>query len=183
MIAAAIGCNPVARTILERLPALALPDCWLVSGAVFQTVWNVQTGRPPDYGIADYDIFYFDDDLSWDAEDAAIRYAEAAFADLPARIELRNQARVHLWYRAKFGADYPPLKSACDGVDRFLMYNAQIALRLAGTTLDLYALHGLGDIAGMIVRPNRVANFQAERFLEKARRWQSLWPEITVHPP
>jgi hypothetical protein len=38
--------NPVNRAILERLPALGLPDAWLVAGCLFQTVWNVQAGRP-----------------------------------------------------------------------------------------------------------------------------------------
>jgi hypothetical protein len=27
---------------------------------LFQTVWNLQRGRPPGQGIKDYDLFYFD---------------------------------------------------------------------------------------------------------------------------
>ena len=50
---AAVLSNPINRTILERLPALNLPDAWLVSGALFQTVWNGLTSRPPGYGIRD----------------------------------------------------------------------------------------------------------------------------------
>ena len=30
--------NPFNTVILERLPSLGLADCWLVSGALFQTV-------------------------------------------------------------------------------------------------------------------------------------------------
>lgn len=52
--------NPANRAILERLPALGLPDAWLVAGCLFQTVWNLRTGRPPMDGIRDYDLFYFD---------------------------------------------------------------------------------------------------------------------------
>ena len=33
-----------------------------------------------DYGIADYDVFYFDPDLSWQAEDAVIRRLQETFA-------------------------------------------------------------------------------------------------------
>src|SRR6185312_8448243 len=101
--------NPVNRIVLERLPQLGLPDCWLVSGGLFQTAWNVKTGRDPQYGIKDYDIFYFDPDTSYEAEDRAIRLARAVFADVTADIEVRNQARVHLWYGEKFGTPYPPL--------------------------------------------------------------------------
>jgi uncharacterized protein len=95
---AAIRENRFNRAILERLPALGLADAWLVSGALFQTVWNLQTGHTPERGIRDYDLFYFDPDVSWDAENAAIARAGAIFADLDVAVELRNQARVHLWY-------------------------------------------------------------------------------------
>src|SRR6266576_3520919 len=87
--------NPVNRAILERMPALGLADAWLVSGCLFQTVWNGLTARPLTYGIKDYDIFYFDPDLSELAEDCVIRRCADAFSGLPAEIEVRNQARVH----------------------------------------------------------------------------------------
>jgi len=72
--------NPANATIAERLFELDLPDAWLVSGCLVQTVWNVLTGRAVDYGINDYDVFYFDPDTSWAAEDAVIRRLQDAFA-------------------------------------------------------------------------------------------------------
>ena len=59
-IAAALR-NPANKTIVDELFHLALPDAWLVSCCLVQTVWNVITGRAVDYGIADYDVFYFTD--------------------------------------------------------------------------------------------------------------------------
>ena len=57
--------NPINREILRLMLETGLPDAWLTSGALFQTVWNTLTKRDPSYGIKDYDIFYFDDaDLS-----------------------------------------------------------------------------------------------------------------------
>ena len=174
--------NEYNRAILTRLPKLGLPDCWLVSGAVFQSVWNVLTRRAPAYGIRDYDIFYFDPDTSWDAEDDAILRTRAALAELCIEIELRNQARVHLWYEEKFGRPYPPLTRATDGIDRFLMPCAQVGIRPANGAYAVYAPKGFADIEAMIVRPNVTANFSSERFREKAERWQALWPEITILP-
>jgi hypothetical protein len=95
--------NLANQIILQRLPEFELPDAWLVSGSVIQTVWNVLTGRAPDYGIKDYDIFYFDADTSREAEDANIRRLAAAVSDISVFVEVRNQARVHLWYPNKFG--------------------------------------------------------------------------------
>ena len=99
--------NPINLEILKRLNSLQLNDAWLVSGALFQSVWNALTGREPEYGIKDYDIFYFNSDRSWEAEDAAIRSGADLFADLERRIEIRNQARVHIWYEEKFPAPIP----------------------------------------------------------------------------
>jgi hypothetical protein len=174
--------NPVNAAILTRLPQLQANDAWLVSGALFQTVWNVRTQRAPDYGIKDYDVFYFDPDTSWDAENDVIARARHVFADVNAAIEVRNQARVHLWYEAKFGSPYPPLARTTDGIDRFLMHNAQVGIRATNGGYDVYAPHGFDDIAQMIVRPNQTANFRRDRYLEKAERWKSLWPEITILP-
>jgi hypothetical protein len=179
---AAVLANEKNCAILARLPQLGLPDCWLVSGALFQSVWNKLTNRPPEHGIRDYDLFTFDPDTSWDAEDKAIRRTRIALADLGVEIELRNQARVHLWYEQKFGRPYPPLALATDGIDRFLMPCAQVGIRPANGTYAVYAPKGFADIAAMIVRPNVTANFNIDRFREKAERWQALWPEITILP-
>jgi uncharacterized protein len=174
--------NPVNDAVLARLPSLGLTDTWLVSGSLFQTVWNIQTGRDAGYGIRDYDIFYFDPDTSYAAEDAVIRRVQEACSDIPAIVEVRNQARVHLWYVEKFGAPYPPLTRASDGIDRFLMPCAQVGIRNQGGGYELYAPKGLADVADMIVRPNDTPNFQAARYQEKTARWKALCPELTVFP-
>ncbi len=174
--------NPFNRAILERLGKLGLPDVWLTSGALFQTAWNIQTGRAPCHGIKDYDIFYFDPDTSWETEDRAIRAVLTAFADLGIAIEVRNQARVHLWYEEKFGRPYPPLQRATDGIDRFLMHNAQVGIRANIKSYEVYAPRGLDDISQMVIRPNRTGNFDPDRYGEKALRWKELWPELTVLP-
>ncbi len=88
-----VGANPVNRIILERLPHLNLTDVWLVSGALFQTVWNCLTGREPAYGIKDYDIFYFDTDLSWEAEGRVFFETQQASLQMQGPTFLRNEAQ------------------------------------------------------------------------------------------
>ncbi|MCP3393020.1 nucleotidyltransferase family protein [Bradyrhizobium sp. CCGB12] len=172
--------NPVNVAIIEQLHRLALPDAWLVAGCLVQTVWNVITRRAIDHGISDYDIFYFDPDTSWEAEDAVIRDVHARLAHLGANVEIRNQARVHLWYPDKHGLPYPPLMRSTDGIDRFLTENTQIGVRRAGEGFDIYAPHGFDDVARLIVRPNRELNFSVANYEAKAARWKALWPELTV---
>jgi hypothetical protein len=50
--------NPVTKAIVERMPQLGLPGCYLAAGALFQTVWNCLDGRDQQAGINDYDINY-----------------------------------------------------------------------------------------------------------------------------
>jgi len=174
--------NPANVIIAEKLFELALPDAWIVSGCLVQTVWNVLTGRAVDYGINDYDVFYFDPDTSWEAEDAVIRKLHDAFAHLNVTVEARNQARVHLWYGDKHGLPYPPLRCSTEGIDRFLTRNTRIGIRPTRDGYDVYAPDGFDDAAGLIVRPNPGPNFSITNYEAKARRWKMLWPEIIVLP-
>ena len=174
--------NPVNAAILERLPGLMLDDAWLVSGSLFQTVWNVATGRPVTHGIKDYDIFYFDPDTSWEAEDIVIRQAADLFADLGAEVEVRNQARVHLWYEEKHGKPYPPLGSSCEGIDRFLAGTCMLGIQPQDSGPIRFYVPGLEDMAALRIRPNRTENFRADRYAEKCTRWKANWPELTIEP-
>jgi uncharacterized protein len=172
--------NSVNATIVDALFELALPDAWLVSGCLVQTVWNVRTGRAVDYGINDYDVFYFDPDTSWEAEDAVIRKLSERFEKLGITVEVRNQARVHLWYTQKHGLPYPPLHSSTEGIDRFLTKNTRVGIRRAQAGYDVYAPDEFDDAANLIVQPNITANFSVTNYAKKAARWKALWPEVTV---
>ena len=175
--------NPVNAKILSRMPAMHLPDGWLVSGCLFQTVWNHLTGRPIGHGIKDYDLFYFDDsDLSWAAEDRIIRRVSAALCDVDAVIEVKNQARVHLWYEDKFGKPYAPLGSTCHGIDCFMEQTSKIGIKpKPDGGYHIYAPGGLELIADMTAKPCRDrTHFSECRFQEKVARWRRCWPELRV---
>lgn len=173
--------DPVTAALLARLPGLALPQAHLTAGCLFQAWWNRQAGRPVGWGVKDYDVFYFDErDLSWEAEDAVIRRVQAACGDLGAAIEVRNQARVHLWYPDRFGAFYPPLRSARDGIDRFLVACTCIGIAVASG--ELYAPNGLDELRAGILRPNPHMA-QPHLFARKAADYRARWPFLTIRGP
>ncbi|KOU56343.1 hypothetical protein ADK57_42720 [Streptomyces sp. MMG1533] len=179
----ALSRNEVLTAVLARASALELPGWYVTSGCLFQTVWNVATGRPPAGGIKDYDLFYFDDsDLSWAAEDAVIRAGREVFAGLPAEVEIRNEARVHLWYEEKFGVPCPPYDSTEAAIDSFAATTCCLGVRLEPDgEWRVYAPHGLSDIYNLVLRPNPVLA-PREVYETKARRWKGEWPELTVLP-
>ncbi|MFT4195719.1 nucleotidyltransferase family protein [Ottowia sp.] len=172
--------NPANRAILQRLPALGLPDAWLVAGCLFQTVWNLRGGRPPAEGIRDYDLFYFDaSDLSPEAENAVGHRVQTACADLGVTLEVKNQARVHTWYEAYFGAPYSPLRSSMEGIDRFLVDGTCVGLQPRQDGLTLYAPDGLDGLMQGVLRPNRRSP-DARLYAAKARDYQRRWPWLRV---
>ncbi|MDC9824726.1 nucleotidyltransferase family protein [Devosia sp. ZB163] len=178
-----IRSSDLLSDVLVRARALNLPDCWLVSGAIYNTVWNHLTGRSPLTGINDIDLFYFDaTDLSYEAEDRTMKNAEAVFADLPLPAQLRNQARVHLWYPERFGGSYPPLRSSCEAVDRFATVAHSVAARLGGAgDIELYAPFGLDDVFSFRLAPNRTLDNRVTH-TKKGERARSVWPEIVFEP-
>ncbi|MFI8070430.1 nucleotidyltransferase family protein [Streptomyces sp. NPDC086033] len=175
--------NEVLTDVLTRAATLELPGWYVTAGCLFQTVWNVVTDRPPAGGIKDYDIFYFDGtDLSWEAEDAVIKAGQEVFAGLPAEVEIRNEARVHLWYEQKFGVPCPPHVSTEAAIDSFAATTCCLGVRLdPHGEWRVYAPHGLSDVFNLVVRPNPVLA-PREVYEAKAARWREEWPELTVLP-
>jgi hypothetical protein len=173
--------NGTLLEVLNRAADLELPNWYVASGCLFQTVWNVVTDRPVTSGIKDYDLLYFDGgDLSWDAEDRVIEAARQAFADLPAEVEVRNEARVHLWYEQKFGVACPPYDSTEAAIDSFAATTCSLGVRLeADGRWRIYAPHGLADVFNLVVRPNPVLAPKAV-YETKSDRWRRQWPELTV---
>ncbi len=175
----AVAANPVAMTVLERARGMALPDHALMAGAVYQAVWNALTGRDPAYGVSDYDLGYFDaSDLGEAAEDLVIKAGAAVFADLDAIVEIRNQARVHLWFGAKHGVTLAPHTSTTDAVAHFASHTHAVAVRLgAAGGMQVLAPFGLEQLFSLHVRP---IDALADRsgWNAKCRRQHRLWPEI-----
>ena len=182
----AVRADPIAEAILQRTGPLGLPDWALAAGAIYQNVWNALTGRPAGYGIKDYDLAYFDgSDVSFEAEDAVIRRCEAAFADLPKPVEVRNQARVHVWFEARFGYAKTPYTATRDGIANYASPAHMAGLRRdAGGGHALIAPRGLEAMFEMVMAPTTPEAWTPD-FVEKTKRLQALWPEVTVktEPP
>ncbi len=179
---AIIRADPDLMRLLDRLRSLALPQWRLVAGCLYQTVWNAITHRPRGTGIKDYDLIYYDSDLSWEAEDAVIRRVTAATRDCVGPVEVRNQARVHLWFPERFGTPYPLLTAADEALSNYSSIAHAIGVRLEDDgRLDAVAPFGFDDLFAMVLRPNRRLN-NAATHDAKAQRIKAIWPEVVVEP-
>ncbi|HXC27776.1 MAG TPA: nucleotidyltransferase family protein [Stellaceae bacterium] len=181
LLADIVRAAPSLMRVLTVLRALDPPDWLVMSGAVYQRVLNHLTGREPDYGVRDYDVGYFDaSDISWDAEDVVIRRVAAAFDEkLRSQVEVRNQARVHLWFEAHFGEPYTALSSTAEALARFVSPTFAVAVRLeADDGLRIEAPFGLADLFGLRLRPNPQRPSQG--FARTAAGVAARWPELTI---
>jgi hypothetical protein len=173
--------TPSLMQVLSIARTLDLPDWLLFSGAVYQPVLNHLTGRAPDYGIKDYDLAYFDGaDLSYGAEDMVIRRVAAAFDEpLQHMVQVRNQARVHLWFQAKFGESYTPLSATAEALERFASPLFAVGIRLeANGRLHIEAPFGLTDLFALRLRPN--ARRRVSNFARIAAGVVERWPELVM---
>ncbi len=132
---------------------------------------------PPHWGVKDYDLFYFDHDLSWEAEDRVIRQVAEITAGLGVAVEVENQARVHLWYPQRFGMAYPRLNDSREGVDRYPVACTCVAIDVASG--GLYAPFGLDELDRGLLRCNPLTP-QPELFASKAESYRARWPRLTL---
>ena len=167
------------RLILERLPALGVSQAWLVAGCLFGPVWNALSGQPPGANIRDYDIFYWDPDTSWDAENTVIRRADDLFGDLGIPHQVRNQARVPLWFRERFGRPWPTARQCADSIGRFVVSCTCLGVRPKDDgDVDFHAPKGLHDLFSGLLRPNP-DNPTPHLFDAKCRSYLDRWPWLT----
>lgn len=169
--------------LLKAARGLHLPQWRLTAGCLYQTVWNTLTGRPVGTGINDYDLVYFDgEDLSQEGEVATEARVRSALPPLPVPVEVRNQARVHLWFEDYFGISYAPLSSADEAITRYASATHAVGVRLTDDDrLDIFAPFGLDDVFTMTVRPNYALPNKVTHE-RKAARAKAIWPELTVIP-
>ena len=172
---------PSLMRVMEIARDLALPDWMIFSGAIYQKAVNHLTGREPDYGLKDYDLGYFDaGDTSYEAEDRVIRRAAAAFPPpLDRLVEVRNQARVHLWFEDRFGEAYAPLSDSAEALTRFTTTMFAVGARLdPDGELRIFAPFGLEDLFALRLRPNPTRATRG--FARTAEAALARWPELTI---
>ena len=175
--------TPGLMHVLDRARSLDLPDWLVFSGAVYQPVLNHLTDRPLDHGLKDYDLGYFDGaDISYEAEDRVIRRVAASFRPpFDALVEVRNQARVHLWFASKFGEPYQPLSQTVDALNRFTSATFAVGVRLEpDNQMTILAPFGLKDLFALKIRPNplRATKGYARTVAAAKVRWPEIVAEI-----
>lgn len=179
-----ISNNKKLMKILDVLEKYALENPnfknWYVgAGGVNQTVFNYYHGYEGDYGIKDYDIVYFDDDTSYEAEDVIIKDLEKRLKDLDVVSDIKNQARVHIWYNPKYGTNREPYTSCEDAVSSWGSTVTCIGIRKENGQLIVYCPYGLNDLFSLTIRPVK-RYFDKESYEARSKRWKAKWDKLNI---
>lgn len=174
--------NQCLADILERFDEIALPDAWLVAGCIAQTIWNLACGQPAELGIRDLDLIYFDDqDLSLGAEAGHERRLRDLFGHLAIKLDVKNEARVNLWYQERFGYAIERYRSSADAIATFPTTATAVGVRRIHGEFECCAPFGLDDLFGLVVRPNK-RQITRSIYEAKVERWRSIWPGLSILP-
>ena len=176
-----IRSNKTIMKILEELSNYSLkhPDFnnyYLTAGCVCQTILNYLHGYDLNNNINDYDIVYFDSDISYEKEDRIIKDLSKLFN---VSVDIKNQARVHLWYNSKYHVKYDPYKSVEEAIGTWCSTMSCIGIRLENGELVIYSPYGLDDLFNMRVVPVK-KRFVKVSYDEKVKRWKRNWDKLEI---
>jgi hypothetical protein len=168
--------------LLRRVAVLGLPDCWIGAGAVRDLVWDIRFGDGfAPANIADVDVVFFDrDDVTAEHEREIERQLQEREPSV--KWDVKNQARVHHWFEARFGHPAEPLTSTTDGVATWPETATAVAVRLRDEGgLDIAAPFGLDDLLDGVWRGNFVRVTDAEYKARIDRKQpHRRWPAVVV---
>ncbi|HPF42735.1 MAG TPA: nucleotidyltransferase family protein [Bacillota bacterium] len=174
--------NVEVDKVINTLEKIDLPGWYVGAGCVVQSVWNHISGFDPMYGIKDIDVIYYDEhDLSYEKEDEIRKMVKKECGYINLDVDVINEARVHLWYKQKFGIDLKQYTSTEDAIDSWPSTASAIGIRKAGTEYVIYAPYGLEDAFSGIIRANKKV-ISKEIFLAKADKWKKKWEWLTILP-
>jgi uncharacterized protein len=180
-LANGLQANEALWECLHRLPALNLSAWYLGAGCVAQTIGNLAHGKAASANILDYDLVYYDRDLSEERERSVSVEARELIADLSLDLDVTNEARVHIWYPKRFGYSIQPYQSTEDAIGTWPTTATAIGVRPSGRQLEVWAPFGTDDLFNLVVRPNRVQITPAI-YEAKVTRWVAHWSSLVVLP-
>lgn len=167
---------------LVRVQELKISNYYIGAGCITQTTWNYLSDFPLEYGIKDVDFVYFDDnDLSEEKENQVKSQIEKIFPNYPFEIDVKNEARVHLWYKSRFGYEIQPYRSVEEAIDTWPTTATSLGIRKTSHEWNVYAPYGLDDLFNKVVRPNK-RQITKEIYDNKVKRWKEQWSDLRIEP-
>lgn len=175
--------SEIINIVIKRANQLNIDNYYIGAGCITQTIWNYLSDYPLDYGIKDIDFIYFDNvNIDFESENRVIMQVKQIYSDLRIEMDVKNQARVHLWYKDHFGYSIEPYTSIESAINTWPTTATAIGVRMnINNEFKVYAPFGLNDLFGKIVRANK-AQITRQIYEKKVSSWLSKWSDLIVIP-
>lgn len=98
---------------------------------------------------------------------------------MPVRLDVKNEARVHVWYEQAFGYGISPYTSVEQAKTTFPTTATAVAIRKRGDDYEVFAPFGPDDLLNLVVRANK-RQITREIYENKIRRWRKTWPRLKI---
>lgn len=152
---------------------------YLAAGCINQTIFNYYHGYEIDYGIEDYDIVYYDKDTSYEKEDKIIKDLEKKLNKLNLEFDIKNQNRVPIWYKEKYGVKRKKYINVENAISRWGTTITCIGVRLEDNSLKVTCPYGLNDLFSLTIRPIKTDSTK-ENYINKTKKWKQKWPKLKI---
>ncbi len=166
--------------ILKKLQEYNLDNYYLGAGCISQTIFNYYHGYDLENNINDYDIVYFDNDLTYEKEDKIIKEIKELCCDIKVNLDIKNQARVHLWSLKSLGRQINQIYYLEEAIRGWGTTVTCIGVRLKDNYLEIFAPYGLNDLFGLKVIPIK-ENIPKEVYIKKTIKWKEKWPLLDIY--
>lgn len=168
--------DPILVDLFKACPQILRDYPWYVgASSIAATVWNDAHKFTPGTGVKDYDVAYFDPDLSQEKEQRIATGITTLFPNI--KVDVVNQARAHLWYPDDVGITIGQIHSLEAAIDTWHTTSTAIGVR----PQRVYAPRGLDDLFGLVIRRNTDLIDQP-CYDKKTARWKSIWPRLNILP-
>ena len=175
--------NKELMDVLKYISKLNLPNFYIASGSVFQTIWNYYDKLPLNNNIKDIDIVYYNNnDLSVDTD---IKYYELITKyckdkGYKYKIDVSNEARMHIWKKKNYNIDALPYINCEDAIKSWTATVSSIGITIKNNKLKIYAPYGLSDIFSKTIRPIKHKYNTKEIYYQKVKSWSNRFNNLTI---
>ncbi len=175
--------NQDLMKILDVLEKLQLPNYYIVAGVVFQTIWNYLENNNLNDNVKDIDIIYYDaQKLAKDSEKELeiIIYKKLKAKGLNYKIDLHNEARMHLWKKENENKIIDQYTSSEDAINQFIVTAHAVGIKKEAGILKIYAPYGLSDIFSKTLRPIKHPGNDINLYNKKIKKWRQTFSNLNI---
>ncbi len=175
--------NEDLMKILNYLEDLKLPNSYVVAGAVFQTIWNYLEKNELKKNIKDIDIIYYDAKNLSEEDEQKLENKIANYLQdigLNYKIDLHNEARMHLWKKANENKNISQYINSEDAIKQFVVTAHAVGVKKEKGKIKVYAPYGLSDIFSKTIRPIKHRGNDVSIYNKKIVSWEKRFKNLNI---